>query len=212
MATTEPSDRARAVLDRHGKTYAEQAGIKLSDKPSALYRLLVLSMLLSARIDAGIATAAARELSKAGFRTPERMAAATWQQRVDALGRGHYRRYDERTSTMLGDGAQLLLDDYAGDLRRLHGAATSTRQLESLIQRFPGVGPTGSAIFCREVQGVWPDVAPYADRRVHDGARKLGLPESAEKLAELVPTAEFPRLTAACVRAALDPSIADDLP
>ena len=88
---------------------------------------------------------------------------------------------------MLGDGAQLLLDDYAGDLRRLHGAAASTRQLEDLIQRFPGVGPTGSAIFCREVQGVWPDVAPYADRRVHDGARKLGLPESAQGSSESLP-------------------------
>lgn len=212
MTTTSSKRRARAILDRHGQTYAEEAGITLTDKPSPLYRLLVLAMLLSARIDAGIATAAARELSKAGFRTPERMAGATWQQRVDALGRGHYRRYDERTSTMLGTGAQLLLDDYAGDLRRLHGEATSTKQLGSLIQQFPGIGPTGSAIFCREVQGVWPDVAPYADRRVHDGAHRLGLPESAEDLAELVPTTDLPRLTAACVRAALDPSIANGLP
>ncbi len=28
------------------------------------------------------------------------MSEASWQDRVDALGRGHYRRYDERTATM----------------------------------------------------------------------------------------------------------------
>lgn len=37
------------------------------------------------------------------------MTEATWQNRVDALGRGHYRRYDERTSTMLADAAEHLL-------------------------------------------------------------------------------------------------------
>ncbi|PSL01538.1 hypothetical protein CLV30_11326 [Haloactinopolyspora alba] len=209
MASEHP--RVRALLERHGTTYAEEAGITLDDKPSPLYRLMVLSLLLSARISAGIATAAARELSRAGCRTPARMAEASWQDRVDALGRGHYRRYDERTSTMLGDGAEALIKDYGGDLRRLHRDASSTRELERLLQRYPGIGPTGSAIFCREVQGVWPDVAPYLDKRVRDGAGRLGLPETAAELAELVPTAELPRLTAGCVRAALDSAVADDV-
>ncbi|SDT13984.1 endonuclease [Jiangella sp. DSM 45060] len=204
-------DRVAALLKRHGTTYAEQAGITLADKPSPLYRLLVLSLLLSARISSDIAVAAARELSRAGFRTAERMAEATWQQRVDALGRGHYRRYDERTSTMIGDGAQLLLDDYAGDLRRLHRDAGSTSRLEKLLRRHPGIGPTGAAIFCREVQGTWTDVAPYADKRVVDGARKLGLPTSVRRLTALVDPSDLPRLTAACVRASLDKDIVDDL-
>lgn len=49
----------RTLLDQAGTTYAAEAGIKLADKPAALYRLLVLSLLLSARIKAGIAVAAA---------------------------------------------------------------------------------------------------------------------------------------------------------
>src|SRR5690625_1194515 len=93
--------RAAELLSEHGTTYAEQAGITLTDKPSPLYRLLVLSTLLSTRIDAQIAVAAARELSGATMRTPKRMVDATWQQRVDALGRGHYRRYEDRKSTRL---------------------------------------------------------------------------------------------------------------
>lgn len=208
---TSTDDRVRALLERHGTTYAQEAGITLADKPSPLYRLLVLSLLLSARINASIATAAARELSSAGFRTARRMAGATWQQRVDALGRGHYRRYDERTSTMLGDGAHMLLDDYRGDLRRLHDDAGDTTKLQRLIQRYPGIGPTGSAIFCREVQGVWTDVAPYIDDRVSDGARRLKLPTTPERLAELVSVSDLPSLTAGCVRAALDGDVVDDV-
>lgn len=58
------------LLDRHGRTYSEEAGIRLADKPSPLYQLQVLSTLLSARISADIAVAAARELFAAGYRTP----------------------------------------------------------------------------------------------------------------------------------------------
>jgi hypothetical protein len=50
------------LLDRYGWTFAEEAGITLADKPGPLYQLLVLSTLLSARISADIAIAAAREL------------------------------------------------------------------------------------------------------------------------------------------------------
>lgn len=62
-----------ALLDRAGHTYADDAGIRLSDTPAPLYRLLVLSVLLSTRIKADIAVAAAAELARAGFGTPARM-------------------------------------------------------------------------------------------------------------------------------------------
>ena len=103
------------------------------------------------------------------------MEAASWQDRVDALGRGHYRRYDERTATMLGTGARLCLDRWHGDLRRLHKEAGADRTvLRRLLTEFPGIGPTGADIFLREAQSVWPDVRPYADRRTLAGARRLG--------------------------------------
>src|SRR5579862_9857002 len=97
-----------ALLDRCGRTYAEEAGIRLADTPRPLYQLLVLATLLSAQISADIAVAAARELFKAGYHSAKAMSEASWQDRVDALGRGHYRRYDEKTATMLADGADLL--------------------------------------------------------------------------------------------------------
>lgn len=199
-------ETARALLDRCGRTYADEAGIALADKPSPLYRLLVLSVLLSTRIKAGIAVDAARELAKAGYRTPRAMHEASWQQRVDALGRAHYVRYDESTATALGDGAELLLDRYAGDVRTMRGD-----DLAAHLKEMPRLGPVGVDIFCREAQQVWPELRPHLDRRTLDGARRVGLPEDAEELAALVPEKDLARFSAALVRVSLDKKLADSV-
>ncbi len=202
--TQRQSASVARLLQEHGRTYADQAGITLRDKPSPLYRLLVLTTLLSTRISADIAVDAARELSRSGWRTPRALLASTWQQRVDALGRAHYKRYDESTSTALADSAQLLQDRYAGDLRRLRAAADGdTEQLHDLLRQFPRIGPTGAHIFCREVQAVWPELRPYVDARALDEAGRLGLPTSAKALGELVRGADLARLSAALVRSRL---------
>ncbi len=211
MARTSRTDLVRTLLDRYGTTYAEQAGITLKDTPSPLYRLLVLCTLLSARISSDLGVAAARSLSAAGLRTPRAMRDATWQRRVQILGDAGYRRFDERTSTLLGDGAELLVERWGGDLRRLHSEAPDVDGLRTLLQDVPGIGPLGSAIFCREVQGVWSDVAPFLDDRVRDGARALGLPSSVRGLAGLVEPPQLPRLAAACVRVTLDKKAVDAL-
>ena len=78
-----------ALLERYGQTYADEAGITLRDTPAPLYQLLVLTVLCSVRISAATAVAAARELFAAGLRTPRAMTEASWQSRVDALGRAH---------------------------------------------------------------------------------------------------------------------------
>ncbi|MEV6812334.1 hypothetical protein [Micromonospora sp. NPDC051296] len=195
-------DMAQVLLTR--RTYAEEAGIALADRPAPLYQLLVLVTLLSTRIRAQVGVAAARELFAAGYRSPQAMEAASWQQRVDALGRGHYRRYDERTATMLGTGARLCLDRWHGDLRRLHReAAGDPATLRRLLIEFPGIGPTGADIFLREVQTVWPELRPYADRRAVAGAKRLGLPATTDRLAGLVDEVDFGRLASALVRVAL---------
>lgn len=204
----DPARTAHVVVQRHGRTFAEEAGIRLRDKPSPLWCLLVMSLLCSARISADIALAATRELWAAGWRTPRAMAASTWQQRVDALGRGGYRRYDERTAGQLGELAETVLERYSGDLRRLH---TSTSDLAADLQQFKGIGPVGAGVFCRDVQAVWRDVAPYVDVLAADGAAKLGLPRRADRLSTLVPAADFPRLLAGCVRVALDKDVLADI-
>ncbi|MYR41313.1 endonuclease [Streptomyces sp. SID5910] len=195
----------RELVDAHGQTYAEEAGIALKDTPQPLYRLLVLAHLLSARIRGSIAVATARALADAGLGDPRRMADADWQERVDALGRGGYRRYDERTAAQLGDGAGLLLDRWGGDLRRLRKEADGdVSELRRLLQEFPGVGPAGADIFLREVQRVWPEAGPCLDGKALQGAKRLGLPEDAGRLLDLADGTEPAVLAAALVRAAVD--------
>src|SRR5689334_4121281 len=116
-------DVARRVLDRYGHTFADEAGIALADEPAPLFQLLVLAQLLSARIGAGIAMAAAGEVLAAGWTTPQRMRDASRPRVVAALGRAGYRRYDERTATQLREMGALVLDRYGGDLRRLAAEA-----------------------------------------------------------------------------------------
>jgi hypothetical protein len=201
---------ARSLLERAGQTYAQQAGITLRDKPAPLYQLLVLSTLLSTRIKADIAVAAARELLAAGFTTPQRMEAASWQQRVNALARANYKRYDESTSTALGNGAALLLERYRGDLRRLRAEADGDRErMRELLKQFPRIGDSGADIFCREAQAVWPELRPYFDAKALEGARRVGLPDSEKRLARLVQPDEYANLAAALVRVALNAKLAD---
>jgi hypothetical protein len=44
-----PDPTVKTLLERYGRTYAEDAGIRLADRPAPLYQLLVLATLLSAR-------------------------------------------------------------------------------------------------------------------------------------------------------------------
>ncbi|WP_433463073.1 endonuclease [Spirillospora sp. CA-128828] len=202
----------KKLLHESGETFAEEAGIPLKDQPAALFKLLVLANLLSARISSEIALAAARELFDAGGGTARGMTKLTWQERVDALGRGHYVRYDESTASRLGDMAEMVQDKYQGDLRRLAiDAGRDPKKAADLLQEFPGVGPTGVDIFCREAQAIWPWLRPYVDDQVKKGAERLGLPTDTDKLASQVPDKDLARLTAALVRVARDKKLAEHM-
>jgi endonuclease III len=205
-------ETAREVIDRYGTTYAAAAGIRLTDEPAPLFQLLVLAELLSARIGADIAVATAGELRANGWTTPQRMREAPRSAVISALGRGGYRRYDERTATQLRDAAQLVIDRYGGDLRRLAEEADGdVRAAARLLQQVNGIGPTGASVFLREVQAVWPWVRPYLDDRALAGARRVDLPENPERLTTLVDDGELAPFAAALVRISLLPARADPL-
>ncbi|MBU8818913.1 endonuclease [Mycolicibacterium goodii] len=200
-------DVVRRLLDAAGRTYADDAGIHLADKPMPLFELLVLCMLASKPIDAGLATAAARELFGSGLRTPSAVLGAERHEFIEAFGRAHYVRYDESSATRLTDMATLVTDRYGGDLRRL--AAEAGRDVDAarrLLKEFKGIGDTGADIFLREVQDTWTWVRPFFDERTLEAARDLGLPADPAALEKLAGrrTAE---LAAALVRTTLD----DDL-
>ena len=124
MSGPNPRSVACALLRLYGRTVAEDLGIDAKEnEPSPLFCLLISALLFSTRISHNIALKSARILFERGWTTPERMASTTWEQRVRALDEGGYVRYDERTSTMLGEIAQVLLALYQGDLRNLRASA-----------------------------------------------------------------------------------------
>lgn len=208
MAPTPRSDAdrkkvAQEVLAAHGTTYAEEIGVRLADTPSPLFQWLCAAILFSAPIGAGQAVKGARALRKAGLTTPKKMAEATWDQRRKPLTESGYARYDEKTATMLGDTARLILDEWKGDLRRLHEACGGDRgAMRAQLKRVKGLGDVGVDIFFREVQAVWPDLAPFADGKALKAARALGLlsRDDAAALRDLVPEKDFPRFVAGLVR------------
>ena len=107
------------LLNVAGTTYAAEAGVRISDKPMPLFQLLVLCMLASKPIDAAIAMRAGHELFSDGLRTPKAVLDSDRRTMIDAFGRAHYARYDESSATRLTEMAQLVVDEYSGDLREI---------------------------------------------------------------------------------------------
>ena len=211
MARSADKQLVERLMKVAGRTYAEEAGITLRDKPMPLFQLLVLCMLASKPIDASIAVQAARELFRAGLKTPKAVLAADRDTMIKAFGTAHYVRYDESSATRLTDIAAAVRDDYGGDLRELAAAGKSeVAAVKRLLKQFKGIGDTGADIFLREVQDVWTWARPYFDRRAIEAARRIGLPAEPRALSALAPrnTAE---LAAALVRVSLDDDMRAEL-
>ncbi|OBH84801.1 endonuclease [Mycobacterium sp. E2989] len=203
----EPARLVRRLLEVAATTDAAEARIRLSDKPMPLFQLLVVCMLASKPIDAGIAMAAGRELFKAGLRTPRAVLASDRQAMIDAFGRAHYVRYDESSATRLTDMAGRVRDEYGGDLRQLADRSQcDVAAAKRLLKGFKGIGDTGADIYLREAQDVWTWVRPYFDDRAIAAARQLGLPTQPAKLGALAPQANA-RLAAALIRVSLDDDV-----
>lgn len=201
----------RRLIRTAGKTYAEQSGIRLKDKPMPLFQLLVLAMLASKPIGADVAADAARQLSKAGMRTPRAVLEGDRRKVIAAFGRAGYARYDESSATRLCDMARRVQDEYDGDLRNLgvrcgHDAGRAADEL----MKFNGIGPTGADVFLREVQVVWPWVRPHFDGKALAAARQLHLPTAPSDLAALAPRSNA-QLAAALVRVSLDDELRDEV-
>lgn len=204
MAKPSKDKVVEALLERHGRTYAEELGIKLDrPTPSALFRLLCASILFSARIDAGIATEAAKNLQRRGWTTAKKLEQSTWEQRVRALNDAGYTRYQERTATQLGDMAETLLERWDGDLRKLREEAERDPAKErALLKELKGLGDVGVDIFFREVQVAWDELEPFGDRRAREAAKRLGLRSDPNELRKLA-DGKLPQLVAALVRTEL---------
>jgi hypothetical protein len=194
-----------ALMSRYGRSFSDELGIARRNTPAPLYQTLCFALLASARIGMDLALRGTRALFDAGWTTPEKLGGSTWEARTRALNESGYARYDEKTSRMLGEAAELLNDRYHGDLRELREEAERDPDTErELLKAFKGVGDVGVDIFFRETQDLWDELYPFADDRVLDAADRLGLGDSAASLARLVSREDLPRLEASLLRCRRD--------
>jgi hypothetical protein len=202
---------ARELLDTAGTSFATEAGITLKDQPAPLYRLLVLTVLLSSRVQAKLGTRACRALVDAGLGSPEAMRDAARRDVFDTLDQAKFLS-KEQTTDALQQGAELVAERWDGDLRGMRTQADGdVDALRGFLTEVPRLGPVGADIFLREVQLVWPEFRPHLDTKATDGAKAVGLPTDPEALAALVDPDDLARFSAALVRANLDDDVAAEV-
>ncbi|MEO3927255.1 hypothetical protein ABGB07_25800 [Micromonosporaceae bacterium B7E4] len=196
-ATTSVEDRKRLVrrLVARSRGFAEEYGLQVTNNPASLFQVLCLAILLRRTGDVRRAVDPARALRDAGWESPARMARSRTEARAAVL-REHGRGADaDRLAGTLGELAEALVARYHGDLRRLRAAAKHAPARErALLAELPGVDAEVVELFLREVQALWAETAPVADRRALAAARRLGLGRSAADLATLAGGGESEKL------------------
>lgn len=189
LGTEEGRRLTRRLLARVGRGYAEALGFPVTNNPSSLLRLLLLCVLTSGVREYRRAASIAGALVRQGWDSAARLADSGYDERVAVIrsaGGGGKADRAERWSATLGDLAAAVAGRYGGDLRRLRGEARRDPAAQRrLLCALPGVTDAAVDLFFRDVQVIWPEAGPFADRRSLRAAARLGLGGSVADLAAL---------------------------
>jgi hypothetical protein len=195
MGGTEEQKRLVRRLIGSGRGLAEAWGFRVTNNPANLFQLLYLSILLRPRGDYQRAVNTALALRDRGWDSSARMARAPQADRFRLIRDVSHRRDSQEVAAVLGDLALAIGNKYRGDLRRLRTEARQDpHRIRALLVGLPGVDDDVVDLFFREVQAIWPEVGPSADRRALTAARRLGLGRSPAELAALAGGRESERL------------------
>jgi len=156
------------------KGFPERLGLDLGD-PGDRFKWFLASLLFAKRISYRIAEETFRRFVEEGLTTPSRIVEAGWGRLVEVLDSGGYVRYDFSTASNLLEAARKLLDEYGGEVDRIHELASDGRDLERRLMEFKGFGPTAVNIFLRELRGVWRKADPTPSRLAVEAAERLRL-------------------------------------
>jgi endonuclease III len=133
---------------------AKDLGLTVEKKELPLFKWFLASYLFGKRIQQDIAQQTWEVFIKHGIDTPKKIANQSWQQIVDLLGEGHYRRYDESTARNLLEMSHELIRDYHGNLLNMYNECHDEKEFIKRLQKLKGVGPKTTEIFMREAQPV----------------------------------------------------------
>jgi endonuclease III len=185
----------RALRSRMGRGFAEEYGFRVIANPARLFQILYLSILLANDRDYRRAVRTAQMLRDRGWESAANMARSLHDERAALIRMAGRKRDAEKLAATLGDLAQKIVDRYRGDLRRLRSEAQRDAGRErALLKKLPGVDDRAVDLFFREVQVLWPEVAPFVDRRAMAAARKLDLGRSVADLTVLAKARESEKL------------------
>jgi hypothetical protein len=184
LDTDEGRRLARRLLARVGRGYAEAFGFSVTSNPSSLFRLLLLCVLTSGQRDYRRAISIVEGLVGQGWDSASRLAGCGYDERVAVVRSAGGGRVAERWAATLGDLAATVAREYGGDLCRLRGEARRDPAVQRLLlTRLPGTTDAAVDLFFRDVQVIWPETGPFADRRSLRAAARLGLGGSVADLA-----------------------------
>ncbi|MEA3442911.1 MAG: hypothetical protein U9R04_05510 [Chloroflexota bacterium] len=156
-------------------TYSQELGLDLH-RAEDRFKWFLASILFAKRISSQVAKRTYREFEKKGIATPEDILEAGWDKLVEVLDSGGYVRYDFSTASKLLEIAADLKEKY-GSLDGLYKQAENSKDLESKLLEFKGVGTTTINIFLRELKGIWEKAKPQLSPIAKEVASRLGLSE-----------------------------------
>ena len=176
-----PVSDLTGLLATHGRLFSEELGIDLSTRrPAMLFKWFLASMLFGGRITGSVAVRTYHAFEQHGLVTPRAIIAADFSELLQIMAEGGYVRYDGITSRKVQGAARKLLQDYRGDLNRLHDAASDASEAIDRLMAFDGVGPVTAGIFLRELRGVWPKADPPVGNLALLAAAHLGIADPRE--------------------------------
>jgi hypothetical protein len=161
--------------------YSEELGIRLRERHEGEYfKWFLASLLFGARISETIAMNTYGAFVRHHLLTPTKILVAKKRFLVNVVMReGGYVRYDERKSTQILRDCETLVEVYGGSLKKLHGSASDSGDLEERLVAFYGVGPVTVNIFLRELRPYWSKARPRTLPIVSRLASKHGIDLSA---------------------------------
>jgi len=191
------SDKIQKLLSTYGTLPLQDTALSdpTSPTPETIFAHLLNATLSSTRISHELAAKTVRTVIEAGYADLDTLEKSSWQERTEVLTEGGYTHYREKTATQLGELAELLGEEYDGDLNNLlkqakgSAGSDSSKVIEEVrqkVKKIKGIGNVAVDVFCDTVQGVWPELAPFIDPRSRKTAEGIGLPTDVQELYEAV--------------------------
>lgn len=142
--------------------YSEELEISLRLKDDReIFKWFLASLLFGGRITETIAKNTYRAFARHRLLDPKAIIKAGWEFLVNPImSEGGYVRYDGRKSTQILTDCEWLLKEYGGSLTKLHRLAKDSKDLESKLLDFYGVGEVTANIFLRELRPYWKKADP----------------------------------------------------